>query len=116
MNVICFFLCLLLFFLQWRNSVVMLESKAKMSWWLVKARSRCRFSLSSALHDRRFIFFSSRMFPVHSIHSNLSLSLSPSFCFHLELQMLQRGSMFTLPHSQNQVLSTLLPPFTPMPS
>ena len=40
------------------------------------------------------------------------------FCFHRELfvRATQRRTGFTLPHSQNQVLSTLLPPFTLMPS
>ncbi|XP_047182140.1 probable acyl-[acyl-carrier-protein]--UDP-N-acetylglucosamine O-acyltransferase, mitochondrial isoform X2 [Vigna umbellata] len=52
----------------------MFESKATMAGWLLKARSRCRFSLSSALHHPRFIFFFSQREHVHT-----STLTKPSF-------------------------------------
>ncbi|WVZ15598.1 hypothetical protein V8G54_013164 [Vigna mungo] len=55
----------------------MLESKATMAGWLLKARRRCRFSLSSALHHRRFIFFFSHVAEREHVHT--STLTKPSF-------------------------------------
>ncbi|KOM54136.1 hypothetical protein LR48_Vigan10g002800 [Vigna angularis] len=53
-----------------------------MAGWLLKARSRCRFSLSSALHHPRFIFFFSQREHVHTSTLTKPSFIDPTAAVH----------------------------------
>ncbi|XP_027922343.1 probable acyl-[acyl-carrier-protein]--UDP-N-acetylglucosamine O-acyltransferase, mitochondrial isoform X2 [Vigna unguiculata] len=53
-----------------------------MSWSFLKARSRCRFSLSSALHHSRFFFFSSQTNRVHTSTLTKPSLIHPTAAVH----------------------------------